>query len=288
MNALRLFLLLACGARLACAAIRITGSDLLGPAFSAELQAYARRAEIELTLDLAGSHAGWEALRAGRADMALLSFPPGATMPSAPYYCAPLAYHTAVVLVPATLPLEQISFEQLAGIFGLGTQAGLRRWGELGLTGEWSARPVAPLAIADREGLAQALFRHAVLADGAFQPAVSEFDAVDDLLARLTKVEGSIALAGVAIQGDAPVKALLIARDDRAVAYAPTPEAIHRGDYPLRWPVYVVFRRTDAPRLFALLRHILGDDVAEKLTQAGLTPVPREARNAQIFDLEQM
>lgn len=286
MSALRLIVWLLLAGVWARADIRVTGSDVLGPALPVVLQDYAGRNELTLTVKLEGSHAGWEDLRAGRAEVALLSFPPSETLPGTPYICLPIAYHTTVVLVPAGQPLEQISFGRLAGIFGVAGKAEFRRWGEFGLTGEWTARPIAPMALGVQAGLAQAIFRHLVLAGGGLQGAVGERASAGGLLDRLAVEAGGIALAATVPLGESRVQALSVARDDRAVAYAPSAENIHRGDYPLRWPVYVVVRRADAPRLFGLLRYLLGEEVAGALAQAGLTPAPRGARNEQIFDLE--
>ncbi len=288
MRVSRLCFLLLLGASFARGEIRIVGSDLLGPTLPATVQAYAGRNELNLTVKLTGSHAGWEELQAGRADLALLSFPPGESLPGSPYHCVPLAYHTAMVLVSAALPLEQISFGQLAGIFGPTGPADFRRWGDLGLTGEWTAHPISPFALKSRVALAPAVFRHEVLADAALRPGVVELDSVDALVRQFTNLEGAIGLAAALPPGSEGVKALPVARDAGVAACAPTPENVHRGDYPLRWPVYLVFRRADVSRLFALLRYLQGDEVAGNLGAAGLMPVPQEVRNGQIFDLEQL
>lgn len=289
MTALRLLFLSLLAAAWTQAAIRVVGSDLLGPALTAGLADYARRNELEITVDFAGSRAAAEALRAGQADLAVLSFTPEEGPPGPPFHAVPLAYHVVVVLAPAALPLEQISFDQLARIFGEGTEAGLRRWGELGLTGEWAARPIVPLTVSTRTGLVQGLFRHEVLADGPLQADVVRLDSADVLLKRLEPEAGALGLCPpVTLGSGSGAKALAVARNAQTPAAAPTPEAVHRGDYPLRWPVYVVFRRTDAPRLFGLLRHLLDADVAEDLARAGFMPVPQAARNGQIFDLEEL
>lgn len=270
------------------AEIRIVGSDLLGPGLAETMQAYARRNELGISLKLEGSYAGWRELQARHADIALLSFPPGEPLPQPPYHSMPLAYHTAVVLVPEVLPLAQISFGQLAGIFGATERSSLRRWGDLGLTGEWTARSISPRALAPKAGLALGIFRHGVIKAGELKPGVLEQDAIETLLRRLATEEGGIALAATVPPDGMHLKALYVAMDDQAVAYAPTPENVHRGDYPLRWPVYLVFRRADAPRLYDVLRHLLGGEVAQQLANAGLTPVPAPARNEQIFGLEQL
>jgi len=252
------------------AEIRLVGSDLLGPGLSASLQDFARRTGTSLITDFAGSHPGWRELQDGYADLGLLAFPPGQPWPSEPYVCLPLAYHVALVLVSEALPLEQLSWPHLAGIFGAGGAGRVGRWGELGLSGEWTARAVLPRMCEDGGGLSAALFRHLVLHDRDYQPAVVRSESMESLLDELARTRaGGIALAPVLPPAGRGIKSLLIARTEAGPAASPTPENVHQGDYPLRWPVCLVFRRTDASRLRPLVRHLMGREIAHKCSQAG-------------------
>lgn len=269
------------------AEIRLVGSDLLGPGLSASLQDFARRTGTGLTTDFAGSHPGWLQLQDGHADLGVLAFPPGPARPAEPFVCLPLAYHVTFVLVAEALPLEHLSWPRLAGIFGGGGAGHVGRWGELGLSGEWNARAVMPRVCDAGGGLSAALFRHLVLHDRDYQPAVVRSESMEALLDDLTQARaGGIALAPVPPPAGSGLKFLAIARTEQEPAVAPTPENVHRGDYALRWPVCLVFRRTDAPRLLPLLRHLLGREIAHKCSQAGLMPLPGAVREQQIFNLE--
>ena len=61
---------------------------------------------------------------------------------------------------------------------------------------------------------------------------------------------------------------------------------MHRGDYPISWPVYLVFRRDQVKRLYPQLRYLLGQEVAESLQKAQLTPLPAAARSELLYGLE--
>lgn len=269
------------------AEIWLVGSDLLGPGLTASLEDYARRTDTSLVADFAGSQPGWLQLQDGRADLGLLAFPPGQSWPVAPFVCLPLAYHVTYVLVPESLPLEQLSWVRLAGIFGEGGAGHVARWGELGPVGDWTARTIMPRVCDSGGGLSVALFRHLVLHDGAWRPAVIHCGGMEALRNDLVQAGGGgIELAPVLPPIGSGLKALAIARTEQESAAAPTPENVHRGDYALRWPVCLVFRRTDVARLFPLLRHLLGEEVAHKCSQAGLMALPGSVREQQIFDLE--
>lgn len=290
MRVLGLKLVFMLGALWAHGEVRVAGSNVLGAEVVRALHAAADRHELKLAVDLQGSHPGWQALQQGRADLVLFSPAPGEPLPAAPFHCVPVAYHTVVVLVPATLPLAQLSLPQLAGIFGAAGPGGIRRWGELGLSGDWQGRAMAPRFFGGENDFSAGLFRHLVL-DAApltvewVRPAVRE-----DFFRRLAAgEEGIIGLSDRRpVPGDGAVKALAIARETHRPAFGPTAEAVHRGDYPLRWPVYLVFRRSEAGRLFPLLRDLFGEEMAAGWEKSGLTPLPRPAREAMRFDLEQL
>lgn len=286
MPALRLCFLLGWGAVAAGAEWRVAGSDLLAGEFSDALQAAATREETTLTTTFAGSHAGWKELQAGHADVALLSFPPGQALPGEPWHCLPLAYHVVAVLTARERPLSQISFEGLAGIYGRTGAAGHARWGDLGLTGDWAPRAITPYGMSARSGLSRALVKHEVLGARDFNSGLTEQATPAELVAQLVIEAGAVGFVAWPLELDQRLKALMVARTATMPAYAPTKENVHRGDYPLRWPVWLVFRRTDAPRLFPLLRQLHGDAIAAALEKQGLMPLPREIRRQQAFALE--
>jgi phosphate transport system substrate-binding protein len=191
------------------AEIRLVGSDLLGPGLDALLEDYARRTGTRLATDFAGSQPGWLQLQDGYADLGVLAFPPGQARPAEPYVCLPLAYHVTFVLVPESLPLGHLSWPSLAGIFGISGAGHVGRWGELGLSGGWTARAVKPRVCEDDGGLSAALFRHLVLQDGDFQPAVVRCENLEALLGDLAPAgAGGIALAPVPPPAGSGLKAL--------------------------------------------------------------------------------
>ena len=286
MHALRLCFLLGWGAVEAVAEWRIVGSDLLSGEFAGALELVAERGETKLTTKFAGSHAGWKNLQAGQADVALLSFPPGQALPGEPWHCLPLAYHVVAVLVTGELPVSSISFEGLAGIYGTTGRAGHVRWGDLGLTGDRAMREIIPHGLAARSGLSQALVRHEVLGARDYKSGLTEHATPGELVARLLTEEGAMGFVPWPLELDRRLKPLSVARTATLPAYAPTLENVHRGDYPLRWPVWLVFRRTEAPRLFPLLRQLHGDAIAAALEKQGLMPLPQDVRRQQAFELE--
>ena len=81
---------------------------------------------------------------------------------------------------------------------------------------------------------------------------------------------------------------LLLPRGITDVAFGPTPDNVHSGDYPVRLPIYLVFRKDAAQRLLPLLRFLLSEDAATLWQNAHLVPLPAKVRTAEVFTLEGM
>lgn len=268
------------------AEVRVVGSDLLGKNVTETLTAYSKRNDLGLTLDLEGSRAGLLQLKAGQADLAVVVFPPGENPPEDPFVALPVAYYTAVVVVPASLPLTQIKFNQLNAIYGDDAQSGLKRWNDLGVTGEWANRSILPNIPGPSGGITYDLFRYMVLTAPALKPTIGVRASLDETLASISGDEGGMAIMPVLPPNRPRLKTLLVGRGEHDVAFGPTPENIHSGDYPIRLPLYLVFRKDAVKRLQTTLRYLMSEDALPMWESAHLVPLPIQARNQQIFDLE--
>jgi phosphate transport system substrate-binding protein len=268
--------------------IRVVGSDLLGVEFSRTLYEFAGRNGLKLALALDGSRPGLDQLKAGRADLALLTLPAEEESGAAEFTSLTVAYHVAVVLVPSTLPLERLTLDELSGIFGEGGPTNLSRWGELGLGGDWALGAIEPQAPTVGRGIAVEFFRHVVLHDRVFKSAVGRYATPAELLSRLAGASRAIALAPARPAGAANVKVVPVALHASDPAFSPAPENLHSGDYPLRLPLRLVFRRESATTMWLLLRFFFSDEFTPHLEGAGVVPLPAAARHQQVLALEKL
>lgn len=281
---LPLFLLSLCASVFA--EVRVVGSDLLGKDFASGIAAYSKRNDLGLRLSMQGSRAGLEQLKAGLADIGIVVFSPEEKQPGAPFVVLPVAYQTAVVVVPSSMPLSQITFAQLNTIYGDEAQVGLRRWNDFGVTGEWATRNVLPNILGPSGGLSYDLFRYTVLSTPTLRPTVGVQSTLSESLTRIRGDEGGMAVLPLLPSGQTRLKTLLVARGPQDVAFGPTADNIHSGDYPIRLPMYLVFRKDAAKRLQTTLRYLLSEDAVPLWEKAQLVPLPIQVRNQQIFDLE--
>ena len=274
---------IAVAAAAAAADVRVVGTDLLGLEFSKALYAFAGRAGVSVALAFDGSRPGLDELKAGGAQAGLLVFAPGEEAGAAGFERVPLAYHRALVIVPAALPLEQLTFAQLDGIFGAG---GLTRWGQLGLDGEWTNSIIAPQVPAVGAGLAAEIFRHGALRDRAFKLNVGRFDSPDELALRLSGDSRVVAVVAAPPPAAFNARIVAVAAQTGEPAFLPTLENVHSGDYPLRLPLWLVFRREQTAAVLPLLRFLLSDEAVPLFERAQLAPLPSGARRQQVLAAE--
>lgn len=266
--------------------VRVVGTDLLGIGASEALYAFAGRGDFPLVLAFDGSRPGLDQLKARRADVALLVLTPEETAALDGFVSVTLAYHCVVVLVPATVPLEQVTLDQLRNIFGESGSNSLTRWGELGLKGDIAGSAIGLHVPAVGQGIAVEFFRQAVLKDLPFKSTVGRYATPAELVTRLTGDHRAMALAPVRPVDSPGLKVVRVAARVGEPAFSPTPENLHSGDYPLALPLRIVFRRESAPTLRPLLRFLLGDEFTPVLERAGVVPLPATARRQQVAALE--
>ncbi len=268
------------------AEVRVVGCDLLGKDFSDALNAYSRRNDLGIRLDLAGSETGLEQLRMGTADLGIIFLSPEAKKPEDAFVVIAAAYQTCIVAVPASVPITQISFDQLNAIYADAADSSIKRWGDLGVTGGWENRGILPNITGPGGGLSYDLFRYTVMRTPSLKPTVAQQDSAEATLQRMLGDEGGIAIMALLPEKQRELKVLAVARKSTDVAFGPTAENIQSGDYPIRMPVYFVFKKSSAKKLQLALRFLLSEEAVPLWKGARLMPLTIQARNQQIFDLE--
>ena len=262
--------------------LRVVGSDLLGEDFAEALAVFSKRENVALTTAFAGSRAGMDDLKNGRAEVALVAFAPDEAQPeSTAYVVRPLAYRIAVVAAPEHLGLTQISYNALDGFFGASGPAGFAIWRDVGVAG-----PAAQLGVSTHVlegevgGLSVDLFSRAALRVPKTKPSVQRHDRFETLQIQVTAPEGGLAVLPYVPPAGSGLRALLVAKAEGEPAFGPTADNIHAGDYPLRLPVYVAYRAENEAKLGALLAFLWSEEAARSLAKNPvLTPVPASARS---------
>jgi DNA-binding transcriptional LysR family regulator len=260
--------------------LRVVGSDLLGADFAGALEVFAKRENVRVSTAFAGSRAGLDDLKNGRADVALVAFAPDEKLPDGVFVAQPLAYRIAVVAVPEHIGVTQISFNALDGFFGANGPAGFSIWRDIGVTDSAAQWGVSThVLMGEGGGLSVDLFTRTALRMPKLKSSVLRYDGFGALKGQLSAAEGGLAVLPYVPQAGSGMRALLVEKVEGEPGFGPTPENIHTGDYPLRLPVYVVYRTESATKLGTLLAFFWSEDVARSLAKNPvLTPVPASGR----------
>lgn len=274
-------------AEAAAAELRVVGTDLLGLEFTKALYEFAGHEGLRLTVAFDGSRPGLEQLRAGRADLGLFVLPPEDARALSGFETQPIGYHAVVVSAPEGCPLDQITFDQLAAVFGARpatTNNPGVRWRDLGAGGEWAGEFVTPLAPEVGTGIAIEYFRHVVLRDAPFGRDLLRFASGPELAMHVRSHPRALIVSGGWPRDATGLKRLKVAVAADQPGILPTAETLYAGSYPLRLPVELVFpteRLTEAVRI---LRFLHGDTATGLLEKAGVAPLPASARTVRPSD----
>jgi phosphate transport system substrate-binding protein len=268
--------------------IRVVGSDLLGESFGRAAAEFARQNDTVVKLNLRGTRPGVDDLQLGRADLGVFLLPSDEPAPLDRLVSRVVAYQVAVVVVPSVSPLRQMTMPQLRGLYAQTSGQTLLRWGDVNLSGSWADRPVLLRALAAKAGLAFPLFQRVVLAGGEPNALLEYLPTEAAFAQRVATTDNAIGVTGLFPAEPAGLRVLSLAASPTDPAYAPTPENVHQGGYPLRMPLYVTFPREARADLLPFLKFLLSDEGAAALTPAHFVPLPVGVRNQLVFELEEM
>lgn len=266
--------------------LRLDGSELLGAPVEQLLAAQARDTGLELRVRFAGSRPARDRLAAEAVDVAVLVDDPSADPYPEDWVSMPLAHVSAQIVVPRGLSIEQLSYDDLAKIFSAESSVATPRWGDFGAAGRWANVPVTPHVVTAAGGLGHEIFVHLALPTTRLKPSVLAHDTLESALEAVKDEEGGIAVVPWLPTDREDLKTLLVAPGMDAVAFGPSWENMNAGDYPLAVPLRLVFPRDLARQRLAWFQSWYRDEMSAALQESELAPLPRSARNQQVFDLE--
>ncbi|MDQ2942882.1 MAG: substrate-binding domain-containing protein, partial [Candidatus Dormibacteraeota bacterium] len=178
--------------------------------------------------------------------------------------------HAIAIFVNAANPLGGLNLEQLDAIFSRTRRSGAKEittWGQLGLGGEWSQRPIRTYGMLRRRDTANPpgivnFLEQRMLGGGEFrddireQPGTAAEPALDAIVRRVADDPAGIGYSGFAYARPG-AKAVAIARTPTAPFYAGRPEEIASRAYPLSREIYLAVNRAPGKPMTPLLREFL-------------------------------
>lgn len=189
------------------------------------------------------------------------------------------------VFVNAGNPIERLTMQQLAGIFG--SSPTITRWGQLGLTGEWADRPIqldVPPLITPNAMSMQIM----TLKGGAWSNTVHEASVADTAKA-IAADTGAMGFGGFE-DGGPGLKTVPVARDAGSQAVAGTHETASNGRYPLTRYMYIRLRRNPGEPLPAatkeFLRYVLSRQGQAPILYSGYYPLTAQEVKEELAKLK--
>ena len=184
-----------------------------------------------------------------------------------------------VVYVNRANPLSHLSLQQLDGIFDADHRLGKQRyktWGDLGLAGEWAAKPIQLYTYNIESAEAQFFERAALKGSQKLSCCLSLFQAKpgisaeEQIAAALTKDKYGLAVSSLPAPG---LKAVALSGSDDTTPVLASKDTISAGTYPLARIVYIYAnRKPKAPvsaNIAAFLEFIVSHEGQEIVARTG-------------------
>ena len=275
------------------------GSDTLANLMTSWTTAF-RNAypDVYVQVQAAGSSTAPPALTQGTSNLGPMSRPMKASERAAfekKYGYRPAGIRVALdalaIYVHKDNPLESMSIAQVDAVFSAtqrcGSATDIATWGELGLSGSWTDRPIQLYGRNSVSGT-YGYFKTAALCTGDFKNTVSEQPGSASVVQAVTSSLNGIGYSGIGYETPG-VRTVAISRhDDEPAVGASFENAVNRS-YPLARFLYIyVNKRPDAPLApleAEFLRLVLSKDGQEVVAKDGYIPLPVDVAELELEKL---
>jgi phosphate transport system substrate-binding protein len=184
------------------------------------------------------------------------------------------------VFVNKDNPLKCLTMSQVDAVFSKSRRAGykedIRTWGQLGLTGEWAAKPISLFGRNSASGT-YGFFKEHSLKNGDFKDEVKEQPGSASVVQGVTVDRFAMGYSGIGY-ATAGVRAVPLTAKEGAKCYEADPDNAYSGSYPLSRFLFVYVNRAPGKGLDPLTREfvklVLSKDGQEAVIKDGYFPIP--------------
>src|SRR5438874_2701194 len=212
------------------------------------------------------------------------------------YGYKPIQIRTAVdalaVFVNKDNPVKCLTLAQVDAVFSKSRRGGHREdvktWGQLGLTGEWAARPLGLYGRNSASGT-YGFFKEHALKNGDYKDEVKEQPGSASVVQGVTVDRYAIGYSGIGY-ATAGVRAVPLAEKEGGKCYEADPDNAYAGTYPLSRFLFVYVNRAPGKPLDPLTREfvklILSKDGQEGVVKDGYFPIPASIAKEELNKIE--
>jgi len=205
---------------------------------------------------------------------------------------------TSVILVDKENPIAGLTLPQLDAIYSITRKRGYHEvstWGDLGLTGEWAARPIHLYGLEPPNGI-ESYFQMTVLLDGEYKKNIqfvhSEGHTHAFTVAALDMAQQPGGLTYAMLVNATPnVRVVPLAENENSPFIEPTVESVYLHEYPLSRYIYIYVNRAPGaslePEIVEFLRLVLSYQGQSAVAREGVfIPLLPEVVNEELKKLD--
>jgi len=204
-----------------------------------------------------------------------------------------VAIDTLAVFVHRNNPVKSMSLKEVDGIFSKTRKSGskeIKTWGDLGMKGEFAAKPISAYGRNSASGT-YGYFKEHALKKGDFKNTVKEQPGSSSVVQSVGTDKFAIGYSGIGYQ-TSNVRAVPLADEGRynGQAYAPTYENALNGKYPMARNLYIYINKNPRKPLDPLtqqfLTFVLSHEGQEIVVKDGYYPMTSRLQQAELKKLK--
>jgi phosphate transport system substrate-binding protein len=212
------------------------------------------------------------------------------------YGYKPLALRTSVdalaVFVNKDNPIKCLTMAQVDAIFSKSRRQGgkedIKTWKQVGLTGDWAARPMSLYGRNSASGT-YGFFKEHALKNGDFKDEVKEQPGSAAVVQGATVDRYAIGYSGIGY-ATAGVRAVPLAEKEGAKCVEAEPDNAYNGSYPLSRFLYVYVNKAPGKPLDPLTREfvklIMSKDGQDGVIKDGYFPIPASVAKEELSKVQ--
>lgn len=201
----------------------------------------------------------------------------------------PVAIDALAVFVHKDNPIESLDIEQVDAIFSntrlCGGPTEIKTWGDLGLTGEWAAKPIQLFGRNSVSGT-YGYFKEEALCKGDFKPNVNEQPGSASVVQSISSTLNAIGYSGIGYRTSS-VRAVPLSKGGEA--FEATEENALAGKFPLARYFYVYVNKAPnkplAPLDAEFIKMVLSKQGQEVVVKDGYIPLPKTVVDKTLTEL---
>ena len=210
------------------------------------------------------------------------------------YKPAPIrvAVDALAVFVNKDNPVKCLSFEQVDAIFSKSRRQGykedIKTWGQVGLTGDWAARPVSLFGRNSASGT-YGFFKEHTMKNGDFKDEVKEQPGSAAVVQGITVDRYAVGYSGIGYT-TAGVRAVPLSEKTGGTCVDATADNAYAGKYPLARFLYVYINRAPGKPLDPLTREfvklVTSKPGQDGVIKDGFFPIPNSIAKEELSKIQ--